>query len=130
MTSDVAKRKKGAEGPPKRRGRPPIVRDFYGSAMASAEAIVLQYAGDIEGLDKEVDVLRTKLRSLLETKEGEEGQKPVDMKLLIRGMELLRKLVATRYRLSKKAQEDLASSIAGLLQGVGEQFYPEGRDGP
>jgi hypothetical protein len=129
MTSDVAKRGKKAkeqEEEPKRRGRPPLVRNLYASALSSAEAITIKYASDVEGLDDEVDLLRTKLHTLLsEQKEG--GQ--IDMKLFIRGMELLRKLVATRYRLSKKAQEDLASAIAGLLQGVGEQFYPEGRDG-
>lgn len=125
MTSDVARPgSKGKE--PRPRGRPPLVRNLYASALSAAEAITLEYASDVEGLDDEVDLLRTKLHALLtEQKEGEQ----IDMKLFIRGMELLRKLVATRYRLSKKAQEDLASAIAGLLQGVGEQFYPEGRDG-
>jgi hypothetical protein len=126
MTSHVAKRKKGADGAPARRGRPPKVRNLYASALNAAEKIVLRYAGDVEGLDDELDLLRAKLHTLLKERDAE-GK--IDMKLLIRGMELLRKLVATRYRLSKKAQEDLASSIAGLLQGVGEQFYPEGRDG-
>jgi len=109
----------------RRRGRPPIARDYYGSVMTTTEAITLRYAADIEGLDKEIDVLRTKLRGLVDKDRKERENLP----LLFRGIDILARLVAVRYRLSKKAQADLASSIAAVIQRVGDQFFPEGRGG-
>lgn len=107
----------------KKRGRPPVVRDFYGSALDAAHQVTLKYAADIEGLDKEIDLLRVKLRDVV-------GDDPDSLKLMIRGMELLAKLVSARYRLSKKAEKDIASSAANLLRGLAVQLFPEAPDEP
>ncbi len=105
----------------KRRGRPPIVRDFYGSAMDVAHQTTMKYAADIEGLDQEIALLRTRLRDAV-------GDTPQTFQLMVRGMELLAKLLATRHRLSKKAEKDIASSAANLLRGLALQFFPETND--
>ena len=113
----------GAEPPPKRpkasgrRATKPL-RDFYGSALDAAEQIELEAASEIEGLDKEIAVLRVKLREVLR-------QRPDDLPLMLRGIELLVKAVAARYRLSKEAEEDLSASIAGVVRGVGGLLIPE-----
>ncbi len=107
----------------RRRGRPPVVRDFYGSALDAASQTTLKYAANVEGLDREIALLRLKLRDALQ-------ERPEDFQLMVRGMELLAKLVSARYRLSKKSEKDLASHIAAVLRGVMVQLYPdEDRDG-
>jgi len=107
----------------KKRGRPAVVRDFYGSALDAAHQVTLKYAADIEGLDKEIDLLRVKLRDVV-------GDDPDSLKLMIRGMELLAKLVSARYRLSKRAEKDIASSAANLLRGLAVQLFPEAPHDP
>jgi hypothetical protein len=95
-----------------------VARDFYGSALSAAERIELEEASKIEGLDKEIAVLRTKLRSALK-------KRPVNLPLMVRGIDLLVKAVSARYRLSKEAEENLAESLAGVLRGVGGLLMPE-----
>ena len=117
-----------SEGGARRRpdGRPPgrahrrsrLARDFYGSALVAAERIELEAASDIEGLDREIALLRMKLREVL-------SDNPADLQLMLRGIELLVKAVSARYRLSKQAEENLAESIAGVIRGVGGLLMPE-----
>ncbi len=95
------------------RGRPPIVRTFYGSALDAATRTALKYAADIEGLDLEIDLLRTKLRELLSGRS--EDERANDFRLMVRGMELLVKLVSARYRLSPRAGKDLGEKLAAVV---------------
>ena len=101
-----------------RRRRKNVARDFYGSALDAAERIELETAEEIQGLDKEIAVLRTKLRSVL-------VKRPDDLPLMLRGIELLVKAVSARYRLSKEAEENLSESLAGVVRGVGGLLMPE-----
>ena len=105
-----------AARPARRRSR--LARDFYGSALDAAERIGLEEASEIEGLDEEIAVLRMKLREVL-------SERPDDLPLMLRGVELLVKAVSARYRLSKQAEADLAESIAGVVRGVGGLLMPE-----
>jgi hypothetical protein len=98
--------------------REALLKDFYGSAMGAAERIELEAASEIEGLDKEIAVLRTRLREAV-------SEHPADFALMLRGMDLLVKAVSARYRLSKEAEEDLSASIAGVVRGVGGLLMPE-----
>jgi hypothetical protein len=107
----------------RKRGRPPVVRDFYGSALDAAHQVMLKYAADMEGLDEEIDLLRVKLRDLV-------GDDERTVRLMIRGMELLARLVSARHRLSKKAEKEIADSAANLLRGLAVQLFPEASDGP
>jgi hypothetical protein len=84
---------------------------------------MLRYAEDVEGLDKEIDLLRVKLREVA-------GNDETSFQLMVRGMELLAKLVSARYRLSKQAEHDIASSAANLLRGLAVQLFPEAPDEP
>ncbi len=112
---------KSAETKPKpsrpRRGAR-LARDFYGSALDSAERIEFEAASKIEGLDYEIALLRTKLRNILK-------ESPEDLQLMLCGIELLVKAVSARYRLSKQAEDDLAESLAGVIRGFGGQLLPE-----
>ncbi len=106
------------------RGRPPVVRDFYGSALDAAQRTTLQYAADIEGLDLEIDLLRTKLRGLLNKRS--EDERADDFRLMVRGMELLAKLVSARYRLSPRAGKDLGEKLAAVVDELGVLLPAQG----
>jgi hypothetical protein len=101
----------------RRRGRS-LARDFYGSALDAAERTELEAASEVEGLDEEIALLRVKLRTSLE-------DRPEDLPLMLRGIELLVKAVSARYRLTKQAEADLSDSIAGVIRGVGGVLMPE-----
>ena len=47
------------------------------------------------------------------------------MPVILRGMELLVRAVAARYRISGKSEDDLFQSAVGVLKGVGELLLPE-----
>jgi len=76
---------------------------------------------EIEGVDEEIALLRLRLRKAV-------AEHPEDLPLMFKGIELLAKAVATRYRLSKKAERDLAESIANVGRGLGN-LWPEALDG-
>ncbi len=117
QTPKTARARKPA-GSRAKRGGVTIADDFYGSALKAAEQIELKEAAGVEGLDEEIAVLRLKLRGAL-------AERPDDLALMLRGIDLLVKAVSAHYRLSKEAEDDLAGNLAGLLNGVGGQLMPE-----
>jgi hypothetical protein len=90
---------------------------FYRASLSEAEK--WERARQMEGLDEEVALLRVRLKEALE-------ERPQDMQLIAKGIDLLVKAVAAKYRLSPKAQRELSDSIAGVVRGVGTALYPEG----
>ncbi|MBI4232898.1 MAG: hypothetical protein HY686_00465 [Chloroflexi bacterium] len=98
----------------RRNAREPVgtPEEFYAQALTEAERLRLPRARQVEGLDEEIALLRVRLLRLVE-------EQPQSFDLLLKGVALLVRAVATRYRLSPKAQEDLAGSIAGVLEGIG-----------
>lgn len=86
-----------------------LKREFYLAVLDEAEQIAMQTAAEMEGLDSEIEVLRVKLRKIVK------GKNP-NLKLMIRAMDMLNRLVSTRYRISKKSQHELAASLAAVLQ--------------
>jgi hypothetical protein len=90
---------------------------FYRAALTEAEK--WERARQMEGLDEEVALLRVRLKEALE-------ERPQDMQLIAKGIDLLVKAVTAKYRLSPKAQRELSDSIAGVVRGIGTALYPEG----
>ena len=104
--------------------RSKLAREFYGSALDAAERIELEAASELEGLDEEIALLRMKLREAL-------GERPDDLPLMLRGIDLLVKAVSARYRLSPEAGENLGENIASVVRDVGGLLMPEtGSDAP
>ncbi|MBU2008793.1 MAG: hypothetical protein KJ624_02920 [Chloroflexi bacterium] len=93
-------------------------RDFYTRALGEAEKTLLPEARELEGLDEEIALLRVKLIQALR-------EKPQDLELLLKGVGMLVRAVSTRYRLSKKGEEDLYQSVLGVLRGIGDALSPE-----
>jgi hypothetical protein len=86
-----------------------LQREFYRDALDDAERVAFETAEQMEGLDREIEVLRVKLRKVVKAKN-------FNLKLMIRAMDMLNRLVSTRYRISKRSQRDLSASIAAVLQ--------------
>ena len=91
---------------------------FYDAALSEAERILLPQAMEMEGLEEEIALLRVKLNSII-------AQQPENMALLLKGIAMLTKAVATKYRLSKEAKENLADAIDSVLKEIGGALYPE-----
>ena len=114
---------KSEHEPPKRGRRPTALPTgtadgFYQSALSEAERLALSEAAEMHGLDDEIAVLRVKLRTALE-------ENPQDVKLMFKGLELLVKALAARYRLSQRAEDELSERVEAVLHDLGGPLYPE-----
>ncbi len=103
-------------------GARPEAKDFYARALSRAERLRLAHAQEVEGVDQEIALLRVKLQQLAE-------KHPDKLELLFKGVSLLLRAVATRYRLSPRAEDDLSRSIAGVLSGIGSALGLEEGNG-
>ena len=104
----------------RRRRTPTVAARFYADALSESERADLPVALEIEGVDQEIALLRLRLRRAIK-------ERPEDMALMMRGIDLLAKAVATRYRLSKRAERDLSASLANVVRGL-RDLWPEGPD--
>ena len=96
---------------------PAVPPRFYSVALSEAERAALPRALELEGMDEEIALLRVRLLQALEADRA-------DLRLMFQGITVITKAVATRYRLSKRAERDLAGSIANVIRGVGD-LWPE-----
>jgi hypothetical protein len=78
---------------------------FYEKALTQAEREDFPVALAVEGVDQEIAVLRLRLRTALE-------ERPQDLPLMLRGIGLLVRALATKYRLPKEDQEAVADALA------------------
>ena len=85
---------------------------FYEEALTEAERLRLPRAQGLEGIDDEIAMLRVRLL-------GYAQKNPEKLEMLMRGVALLSRAVAVRYRLSPKSQQDLTASIIGVVEGLG-----------
>ncbi len=95
---------------------------FYDQALSRAERVRLSKARQVQGLDEEIALLRVRLSKLA-------GEHPEKLDLLYKGIRLLIQAVATKYRLSPKAKDDLFENVLGVVKGVGAVLMPEGMNG-
>ncbi len=103
----AARQKRGRDDEP--------LRNFYEDALTEAEQEELSLAQEIEGLDQEIAMLRVRMKAALR-------QHPEDLPLIAKGLDMLVKAVAARYRLSPKARRDLADNLGAVLDNLGEIF--------
>ena len=103
----------GAE-PPR---EPELQGPFYAKDMERSEQELLNEAMAIEGLEQEIALLRVRLKAAFEE------EKP-DLRLLTKVMNTLVRAVATQYRISPKARQDLADNLSATLNSLGDQLLP------
>lgn len=88
---------------------------FYEEALTEAERLRLPRARGVKGIDDEIALLRVRLLGYAE-------EHPERLDMLMQGVALLTRAVATRYRLSPKSRQDLMDSIIGVFEGVGRSL--------
>jgi hypothetical protein len=103
---------------PRSIGRQKALRGFYAQALDEAERLELAEAAEVQGLDEEIALLRLRIRQAV-------LEQPDDLPLMVRGIELLIKALAARYRITKEEEADLAESMVNVLKGIGGVVYPE-----
>ena len=81
---------------------------FYSKALDKAEELQLEEARGIDGLDEEIAVLRTKLRSLIESQ-------PQNVELALEAANTIARLVRTRYNITREQKKSLKEAIAKVL---------------
>ena len=81
---------------------------LVGEALKSVES----GTGDV---GDEMWELRQRLREVL-------AQRPDEVKLLLRGTDVLARAAAAEYRMSSKGRKELAASVQAVLDGLGEQL--------
>jgi hypothetical protein len=91
----------------KGRGGGEMETRFYELVLDEAERGLLEDAARIEGLDREIAVLRLRILRRLAT-DGAEGLDTADVELLI-------KAVRARYAIARRDAEDLTEAVAGVL---------------
>lgn len=93
---------------------------FYAGSLSESERRLLPIARKMEGLEEEIAVLRVRLLTALK-------ERPEDYALLMAGVGMLVRAVATQYRLSPKAQKELADQMTAVLNSLGDQLLPADR---
>jgi hypothetical protein len=83
-------------------------RGFYVQALTEAERLALPEAMQVEGVDQEIALLRLRLRTAIEAS-------PPDLPLMFKGIELLAKVVATRYGLGKTGREEVQEALVSAF---------------
>jgi hypothetical protein len=86
-------------------------RSLYSKALDEAEALDFEMAQGVEGVDDEIALLRTKIKSLLEND-------PDNVKLIMEATGALARLVMTRYRINADQKRALRDAIGSVLQGL------------
>ncbi|HVP05535.1 MAG TPA: hypothetical protein VMT90_07670 [Dehalococcoidia bacterium] len=95
-------------------------KKFYAESLSEAERERLPVARKMEGLAEEIAVLRVRLNTALHEHKG-------DFPLLMAGIGMLVRAVATQYRLSPKARKELADQMTAVLNSLGDQILPPDR---
>ena len=94
-------------------------QDLYETALTKAERTRLSHVRTIDGLDQEIAFLRLRLERLAKNE-------PDRIEVLLKGMNVLVRLVATRYKLSPVAKDNLSHSLAKVIDEIGGALLPEG----
>lgn len=95
---------------------------FYERILDEAERSSLAHALEVEGVDQELAMLRLRLRALLE-------QESFDFSLMLRAVESVRRLVATRYRLTPEQSQAFSDEAPALREELMKMFAEVRNDG-
>jgi hypothetical protein len=80
----------------------------------------------VEGLDQEIALLRVRLREAVKDRSKEAGSD--DLALMFKGIELLAKVVATRYRLGKTGRQEVQEALASAFTELKQAMSGDGDD--
>jgi hypothetical protein len=91
---------------------PKKLAKFYASVLDEAEALDVQRAVNLEGLDDEIALLRLQIKRII----AWEGAPDLDQ--LAKVTNALARLVATRYNISKHDRKGIKDAIGNVLRDI------------
>ena len=97
-----------------------LTRRFYAEALSEAERLLLPEARGIEGVEEEIALLRLRLRAVLQ-------ETPLDLPLLLHGVEVLARVVGAQHKLPKRERERLDASVRSLRDEMQALFAAGGQ---
>lgn len=97
---------------------------FYRSVVDDADELI--EADEIQGVDRELSLLRVKFREEMEASRAEMLENPEQYALMLKSIETIVRTVSMRYRMSEKKSQDLAQGITDVLERMGMAFWGEG----
>ena len=88
-----------------------LKRGFYSRALKESEALDVQAALEIDGLDEEIAILRVKLRQLVQ-------EHPDRLDLCLAAVDKIAKLVRIKYALNSGQKKSLRDAIAKVITDI------------
>jgi len=107
MTKNAEKGKRGAP----RGNQNARKHGFYSRVLDEAEQLDFELATSVEGIDEEIALLRTKIKSVI-------AHDPQNIKLIMQAINTLSRLVRTRYNIGKEDKKGLKEAITSVLRDV------------
>jgi hypothetical protein len=98
------------------------VKGFYEGALDEADAADFAAAYEVQGIDDEIALLRVRIKEAVAAK-GEA------LKPMLRGVEILARLVASRYRLAPSSADELSAALRASLKAAGIEAGWKGPEG-
>ncbi len=96
----------------RRRASSPDKRlSFYARVLGEAERLDFATAVDVEGLDAEIAMLRTKILKMLENE-------PDNLKLLMAADEILTRMVKVRYKMNQSQHNRLREGLTNIIKDI------------
>ena len=84
---------------------------FYSRVLDEAEQLDFELATGVEGIDDEIALLRTKIKSVLR-------HSPERIDLIMQAINTLARLVRAKYNIGKEDKRSLKGAIANVLRDV------------
>jgi len=84
---------------------------FYSRVLDEAEQLDFELATGVEGIDDEIALLRTKIKSVLR-------HSPERIDIIMQAINTLARLVRTKYKISKEDKRSLKEAITNVLRDV------------
>ncbi|MDP9236621.1 MAG: hypothetical protein M3P30_04340 [Chloroflexota bacterium] len=97
---------------------------FYRSVVDDAADLI--EADEIQGVDRELSLLRVKFREEMDASRAAMLDNPEQYALMLKSIEMIVRTVSARYRMSAKKSADLAQGITDVLDRMGLAFWGEG----
>ena len=85
---------------------------FYSKVLDDEEKLRFKHAVEIEGLDREIAMLRVKIESLI-------ARDPENINLVSQAVNSLARLIATKYNIGKNDKNSLMEGAQNVLKNIG-----------
>jgi hypothetical protein len=87
---------------------------LYAQALSAAEKLDFETAGNVDGIDDEIKLMRIKIKAIL-------IKEPQNIKLLMQAAKIVANMVEEKYNMDKGQNKGLINAVKNLVKDVGLQ---------